>query len=99
MGIIAIILLVGIACVGLAGILVRNGVVRAMLWMLAIPPGLFGVQAIVQGGIAEPFTPGMLTAFTVVAFWPLVGCGIGQVVHMARRSQLSDGRHQDTEGR
>ena len=89
MGIIAIILLVGIACVGLAGILVRNSVIRVLLWMLAIPPALFGVQGIAQGGIAEPFTPTMLNVFTAVTFWPLVGCGVGQIIQMARRKNHS----------
>lgn len=80
MGFAAIIFLLAIACLGLAGFLARNGIIRIILWVLAIPLAFLGTRVIAQGGIAEPFTPKTMMLFAAIIFWPLIGCMAGQVI-------------------
>jgi len=60
--------------------------------MLALPALFVGVWALSQGGIAEPFSASQMAKFCTLAFWPVTGCAIGQVLTIRQRKKATANR-------
>ena len=73
-------IMAAIAGVAIGGILVRRRWIRIILWVLSLPSLGIGILALIQGGIAEPFTPAYMTVFCASTFAPIVGCVTGEVI-------------------
>lgn len=73
-------IVVGIVAVAIGGMLARKRWIRVFLWVLSLPSLGLGLIALAQGGIAEKFTPDVLTVFCTTAFAPIVGCVAGEII-------------------
>ena len=78
-----------IIMVGLEGVFFCQGWLRVVLWLLAAPPLCVGLLALSQGGIAEPFSTHQMWIFCTFAFWPAVGCTIGEFITHWRHTKQS----------
>ena len=67
---------------GLGGIFLGNILIRIFLWFLSVFPFAFGYIAWKNGGIAEPFPGIYLYIFCAIAFWPMIGCIIGEFIRL-----------------
>ncbi len=80
-----------VALVGIGGMFSSRRSVRLVFWVLAVAPFGLGMFALIQGGIAEPFSSRQMWAFCAVTFWPVVGCVLGECFgyrrSMARRTR------------
>ena len=82
-----------IVLVGLEGIFFCQGWLRIVLWVLAAPPLCVGLLTLSQGGIVEPFSSQQMWMVCGFAFWPAIGCLIGEFVkhwRTTRRIQKSE---------
>jgi hypothetical protein len=70
---------------GIGGVIARERWVRLLFWIQAAPPLCVGAFTLYQGGIAEGFAPKLMTEFCTVAFWPTVGCALGEYLAFRRR--------------
>lgn len=72
---------------GVAGILFHTGWLRGFLWFASSMAFLFGGCVWHMGGIAEPFSPSGMATFCAIAFWPLIGCLIGEGIKWRLRQR------------
>jgi len=80
------VVLVGIVALAIAGAFLRPVWARVACWILSVPPLAVGLFALSQGGIAEPFTRGQMTGFCAFAFAPAIGCTLGELSRIRRKS-------------
>jgi hypothetical protein len=77
--------IIGLFALGIAGLFMRNTILRIICWILAAPPLAVGCLALYQGGIVEPFSSNQLLTFCGLAFTPTVGCVIGEFIAFRKR--------------
>jgi hypothetical protein len=73
---------------GVGGIISRERWVRVVLWIQAVPSLCIGTFALYQGGIAEGFAPSLMAKFCAIAFWPAIGCIIGEFMSRRRKGSI-----------
>ena len=65
---------------GVAGITVRGGWARPVIWATSILLLLFGIFVWAVTGIPEDFSAPEAAIFCTAAAWPSLGCAVGEVV-------------------
>jgi hypothetical protein len=79
-----IILVIGL--IGVGGMLLMPWWGRVLLWLPSLGLLFLGIFALKQGGIAEPFSSRQMLAFCSITFWPAIGCAVGEVRRLWRRT-------------
>lgn len=75
--------------IGVLGIILSNGWIRLVLWLLSVPLCYFGVLVLDKHFGPEPFSPTQTVIWCVFLFWPLAGCMIGEVLKYRRKGAAS----------
>jgi hypothetical protein len=70
---------------GLCGIFSRGDLFRPLVWIASVALFVIGMGLWHAGGIAEPFQPKLIFVCCAAAFWPVVGCLIGEGIRYCRR--------------
>ena len=78
-----------ILLLGIAGILLKDRLLRNIVWLISLIPLAIGFFALFQGGIAEPFSAKFMTIYCLVAFWPVAGCISGEILILKEKSKIN----------
>jgi uncharacterized membrane protein len=71
--------------IGVLGVFVRKLVLRVLCFALSVPCFLAGLAVLAAGGIAEPFSNEQMLVFCGLAFTPIIGLTIGEIIKIIRK--------------
>lgn len=80
------ILILGIILIGAGGMVLMPWWGRIRLWLPSVGLLSLGIFGLSQGGIAEPFSSGQMLALCSITFWPAIGCTVGELRRVWRRT-------------
>src|SRR5689334_7267958 len=80
-----VILCIIVIALGAAGVAVRDGRCRPILWATSIMVLLAGIAVWSVTGILEDASTSGVAVFLAAASWPSLGCLIGEILHASFR--------------
>jgi hypothetical protein len=74
---------------GACGVFVRGPRLRIVVWAVSALVSAFGFIVWSGGGMGEGFSALGMTLFVAAAFWPLLGCALGEAVNRSLRHRAT----------